>query len=59
MANWSDMIFILGAARLSLLYIAILMSTNWLPDLVGGSGPRMLMAINSKGLLGEHISSFC
>lgn len=47
------MILVEGVARVSVVYISVLMAKNWLPDVVCGSGRSIAIATNCKGPLGE------
>lgn len=35
-------------------YLSVMMTTNWLADLVRGSGPRILISTNCKGPIIEN-----
>lgn len=39
--TWVDEMFGFGMARVSLLYWPVLIATNWLADLVCGTGPKI------------------
>lgn len=59
LATWVEEIFVVGIARVRLLYLSVLMTTNSLLDLVRESGPRMPMTTNYKGPLRGNSSNLC
>lgn len=57
-AIYVEAIFVVGIALASIVYLLVMMTTNRLPVLVVGKGPKTSMATNTRELAGENNSNF-
>lgn len=53
----TGVIFTVETALVSVLYLSVIITTNWFSVLVRGIGPGISMATNFSGLAGEKSSS--
>lgn len=58
LATSIDVIFVVGIAVVSLVYLPDVVGTDWLPVLVLGCGPKISIIINSRGPEGLNNSKF-
>lgn len=57
LVTWDDVFIVEVLACVRVLYLSVQMTKNWLPNLVGGSGPGISTATNSKSTLSGSYSS--
>lgn len=57
-ATCADVIFVADIALLSLVYLSVMLRTNWLQALVLRSGTKISMATSSKGPAGANNYNF-